>query len=371
MTRRNGKEGPGQTATPTTAASVPDGLAVYLREAGRVPLLDWKREAELARKLDRYRRSLKSLALKTARSLGQDAVAGVEHFPRPRQPWTLDELDRFVDGLVDRLGSRRDRRTAKVLAELREHKRRLDDSRDQLVVANLRLVVHIAKKYPHPTMSLPDLVQEGNLGLMKAVEKFDHRRGNRFTTYAYWWIKQAIERAIGNQARIVRVPVHVQEKLRSIRRTTEVLRTRQKREPTTEEIARQSGLEQAKVREVLRHATHSDPLEDPERVLDHLQTKPDLRAVCPFEQAMNGQRRRKVEAALQPLAPQERQVIRLRFGLGCESRPTLESVGDAMNLSRERVRQIERQALTKLESSPQSRDLVGYLGGRKRNRAKS
>jgi RNA polymerase primary sigma factor len=304
-----------------------------------------------------------------ARDLGQNAAAGVDHLPRPRQPWTLEELDRFVDGLVERLGSRRDRRTAKVLAELRNHKRRLDDSRDQLILANLRLVVHIAKKYPHPGMSLPDLVQEGNLGLMKAVDKFDHGRGNRFTTYAYWWIKQSIERAIGNQARTVRVPVHVQEKLRRIRRTSEVLRARQKREPTTEEIARQSGLDVAKVRQVLRHASHADPLEDPERVLDHLQKQPDPRAVCPFEQAVNGQRRRKVEAALDPLTPQERQVIRLRFGLGCDSRPTLESVGDAMSLSRERVRQIERQALTKLESSRQSQDLLGYLKRRKRDRA--
>jgi RNA polymerase primary sigma factor len=296
-------------------------------------------------------------------------MAGVDPYPRPRQPWTLEELDRVVDGLVDHLGSRRDRRTAKVLAELRDHKRRVDDARDQLVLANLRLVVHIAKKYPHPSMSLPDLVQEGNLGLMKAVDKFDHGRGNRFTTYAYWWIKQSIERAIGNQARTVRVPVHVQEKLRRIRRNTELLRTRQKREPTTEEIARHSGLDEAKVREVLRYATHAAPLEDPERALDHLQKQPDPRAVSPFEQAVNGQRRLKVEAALRPLTPQERQVIRLRFGLGCELRPTLVSVGDAMSLSRERVRQIEQRALTKLESSPQSRDLVDYLKARKQDRA--
>jgi RNA polymerase primary sigma factor len=325
-----------------------------------VPLLDWKRETELARGLARSRRTLKSLAFKLARDWGQSTMRGIEGRPRARRPWTLEEVDRFVESFVERFGRRRDAAAVKALAELRNQKARLDSCRDQLVLANLRLVVHIAKKYPHPAMSLPDLVQEGNLGLMKAVDKFDHARGNRFTTYAYWWIKQAIERAIGNQARTVRVPVHVQEKLRRIHRSSEHLRNRQRREPTLEEIAGQSGLSVSKIQEVMRHAIHTDPLEDPDQVLDHLRTRPDPRAVSPFEQAANGQRRRKVEEALKPLSPQERQVIRLRFGLGCEVRPTLESVGDTMDLSRERVRQIERQALTKLASIAESRDLAAY-----------
>jgi RNA polymerase sigma factor (sigma-70 family) len=360
--RNNGGLGRGaaeRVAAPKKSSPELDGLGLYLKEAGQIPLLDREREVALARELALSRRALRSLAGKISRSWGRRATLEIRGWPRPQEAWPLEEVDRFLEDLRRQAGSRRDARTAGILAEARKHERRLNRSRDQLVLANLRLVVHIAKKYPHPNISLPDLVQEGNLGLMKAVDKFDYKRGNRFTTYAYWWIKQAVERAIGNHGRTIRVPVHIQEKLRRIHGAAERLRRRREREPTAEEIALESGFTLPKVREVMSCARPVDPLEDPEKVRDHLHSAPDPHAVCPFEQVAKRQRRRRVEAALTPLAPQERKVIRLRFGLGCEMRPTLESVANAMDLSRERVRQIERRALHKIASRRGSRDLLG------------
>ena len=339
----------------------PDGLSAYLREAGRVPLLPPDLEVELARELDLSRRALRSVARKLPRRLGREAVAALRSRPIPGKSWPLEDVDRFVEDLVR--SPRRDSSAAGVLAEARTHKRRLDRARDALILANLRLVVHIAKKYTRSGISLLDRVQEGNLGLIKAVDRFDHKRGNRFSTYAYWWIKQSIERAIGNQGRTVRVPVHVQDKLRKIRRASESLQESRRREATTEEIADELGLSAATVRDVLRSARDADPLEDPEEPSDHLRRAADPRAVCPFEREVDRQRRRGVEQALKSLTPQEERVVRLRFGLDCEARPTLEAIGSMLDLSRERVRQIEQQALTKIRSNAESAALVGLVEG--------
>jgi RNA polymerase sigma factor (sigma-70 family) len=337
-------------------------VAVYLREAGDVPLLDPEREVDLARELARARSALRSLTRRMPRCLGRETADRVSSRPRRGEPWSLEEVERFYDDLVRRCRSRRDPGSAKLLAEARQHKRGLDHARDQLIRANLRLVVHIAKKYTVSGLSFLDLVQEGNLGLIKAVDKFNHRRGNRFSTYAYWWIKQSIERAVGNQARAVRVPVYVQEKARKIRRVAETLRARRRREPTAEEIAGELGLSALKIQEVMRSVRDADPLEDPDRALDHLRTASDPRAICPFEQTLRGQRRRGLEAALRSLTPQERHLIRLRFGTDMETRPTLESVGRRMGLSRERVRQIERDALAKIRSDPAHAELGALVG---------
>jgi RNA polymerase primary sigma factor len=247
--------------------------------------------------------------------------------------------------------SRRDTGTTRLLAEARRHKLALDRAREHLILANLRLVVHVAKDHLHRGLPMADLVQEGNLGLMKAVDRYDARRGTRFSTFAYWWIRQAIQRAIGNDGRTVRVPVHVQETQRKIHRASESLRARHRREPTVEELARELRFPVSKVRKVLRAARAEDALEDSERVIDHLHREPDPGAVCPFEQVLDRQRRRGLAAALQTLSEQERLVIARRYGLGREVGASLEDIGGELGLSRTRIRQIERRALAKIEAS--------------------
>jgi RNA polymerase sigma factor (sigma-70 family) len=244
-------------------------------------------------------------------------------------------------------------------------KRRLDRARDGLVLANLRLVVHVAKRFNGGGTPMPDLVQEGNIGLLKAVDRFDPRRGNRFSTYAYPWIRQAVERAICNQSRTVRLPVHVYTKSRTIRQASDTLWARQKRRPTEEEVARESGLELAVVRDIRRRTKSAEPLEDSTCTQDPLRRERDPQAVCPFEATLATQRRSAVEAALGKLTSQERQVIRLRYGLGRPVQPTLRDVGEKLDLSRERVRQIEKQALARIASSPDSEDLLDYAGVRR------
>jgi RNA polymerase primary sigma factor len=329
-----------------------------------VPLLDPARELEIARQLARARRALRSVSRKLSRALGRVAAAETRSRPRPGREWPLDEVDRFCEDVVRRCGTRRDANAVKVATEIRTHKRGLDRARDELILANLRLVVHIAKKFSGNGLGLLDLVQEGNLGLIKAVDKFDSERGNRFSTYAYWWIKQAIERAIGNQARAVRVPVHVQEKARKIHRISESLRSRQQREPTTEEVAREAGLSVKKIRQVMGWMRDADPLEDTSRAVDQMRRVADPGSVCPFEQVVRGQQRRGVDAALECLTPQEQRVLRLRFGLDRDVVPTLEAIGDVVELSRERVRQIERRALDKIRSNPRYADLEKFLGAK-------
>jgi RNA polymerase sigma factor (sigma-70 family) len=349
--------------TPAGGAGGVDGLAVYLREAGRVPLLDSRLEARHARDLARSRRALRSLARDARRGPLAGLVAEARGRPPGRGTWPLDQVDLFCRDLTRALSARRDRRAAYLLAEARRHKRCLDRARDELILANLRLVVFIARKYPHPEPPLPDLIQEGNLGLMRALDRFDPARGNRFTTYAYWWIKQAIDRAIGNHARTVRVPVHIQDKLSRIRRVAASLRTRHGREPSTDEIAPEVGLDTSTIREIKQYVGHTKSLEDSEQALDHLKTLPDPKSVSPFEHAASRQRRRVVGEALRALPEQERQVLRMRYGLGRAAPTTVKEVGAALRLSRERVRQLERSALERIKSSPYVERLAGAHSG--------
>jgi RNA polymerase sigma factor (sigma-70 family) len=365
----NGKRRPEPTDRIPSASKRPagrgpelDGLSAYLQEAGRVPLLDPGRELELARQLRRSRQALRSLAREVPTRLGWETAAGLRSQPLPGREWPLDAADRFCEDLVSRCLARRDASAARILVEVREHRRGLDRARDQLILANLRLVVHIAKKYGNSGLGLLDLIQEGNHGLIKAVDKFDCNRGNRFSTYAYWWIKQSIERAIGNQARVVRLPVHVQEKARKIRRISESLQLRQGCEPTREEIAHEAGLSEKRIEQVTSWVREAFPLEDPNRVIDHVRKLPSAEAVSPYEQALSIERRRTVDAALASLTPQEQQILRLRFGLDDGVGTTFEAIGEVVDLSRERVRQIERQALDKIRSNPDSTDLGTFVG---------
>jgi len=351
----------GPDATKPAAAILP----IYLREMGSTPLIDERQEVSLARELQDARLGMAKVAQKipvAARShlLGTD-IAG----PKRGREWPLDDMELFFHRLVRyqrELPS--DKKVATLARQAKELKRHVDHARDALILANLRLVVHIAKKYLNHGISFMDLIQEGNIGLMKAVEKFEYERGNKFSTYAYWWIKQAIERAIADKARVIRIPVHVNEKIKKISRVSRELAETLGRKPTPPEIARKLRMPISKVEEILSVVQDPQALEDMSGDDDSpslLRFVADPNAPCPLERTVDRELREKVEATLKVLSSREEEIIRLRFGIGREMPYTLEEIGRVMGLSRERVRQIEATALKKIQQAEDNGTLREFL----------
>ena len=310
------------------AGSADDAVRLYLKEIGRVPLLDADEEVWIAGRI----RS----GGEAAEQLAELSVTGATLEPDDRA-----RLERLVsDG---------------------------EQARDELTRANLRLVVSIAKRYAGRGMALLDVIQEGNLGLIRAVEKFDHSKGFKFSTYATWWIRQSITRAIADQSRTIRIPVHVAETVNRVKRVQWEMRQRLMREPTVEELAAEVDEPIEKVSEILRISMDLLSLDSPvgegedSNLGNFIE---DQNAVAPGDAATRALLVEAVREVLGDLPRREQEVVRMRFGLDDGQPRTLKEVGVAFGVTRERIRQIEAKTLTKLRHPHRSDQLRDYLESR-------
>lgn len=321
--------------------NIEDPVRMYLKEIGKVPLLSADEEIVLAKKMEAGK--IASMVLeKQINTKGTKDQLKKEGIKQEDIPTIKGKSDEELQELIDSG----------------------NEAKNSLAEANLRLVVSIAKRYVGRGMLFLDLIQEGNLGLIKAVEKFDYRKGFKFSTYATWWIRQAITRAIADQARTIRIPVHMVETINKLVRVSRQLLQDLGREPTPEEIAETMGITTERVREIIKIAQEPVSLETPigEEEDSHLgDFIQDENVPVPADAAAFSLLQDQLQEVLNTLTPREQKVLRLRFGLDDGRARTLEEVGKEFNVTRERIRQIEAKALRKLRHPSRSKKLKDYL----------
>lgn len=349
-----------------------DSIRIYLQEIGRIRLLRAEEEIELARKIAdllKLERIREEFRLYTDAELGKqvflfERIEKIISEKSEKEP-KLSDIKAYL-GKTELVAPLVEEWQAKSKEYLSAFKRRLYHGRrakEKMVQSNLRLVVSIAKKYMNRGLSFQDLIQEGSLGLIRAAEKFDHEKGYKFSTYATWWIRQAITRAIADQSRTIRLPVHLYETISRIKKTTKILSQEMRRKPTEEEIATKMEMTIEKLRFIAKSAQLPISLETPigkeedSRLGDFIEADGET----PEDEVSKNLLREDLENVLDTLSPRERDVLRLRYGLDDGRMKTLEEIGQIFNVTRERIRQIEAKALRKLRHPNRNSILKEYI----------